>query len=352
MGIAGSTLTPISPTATAMRWPLTPATAARLGGGRGRGAPRLGIRLSWRVVDAPRVCPVRLFGRRPRQADAGNAPARNRAHRPHRPATPSGAGGALTVPAPAIEWPQHPIDTHHRRTTTHRETLAGRRQWSAPRRGRGIRLTAPPERSTGSRSRRRCGWMARHATSTICRPRQFADAEDRLTFHVSPRRPGQGMQSTPVEVRSRRLGELVIRDGDRVTVIGVREQDGLLAHTIENQTTRTRLETLVGARSRGSCGPLGVLSFAAIPAFPGVDGAGGRSHDDRPGPRRPGAARLGVHGRCTSGDRARHRAPSSSAGRRMALPGRAPPAAAPPSGARQPPPPRSPPPPGQSPAAG
>jgi len=100
-------------------------------------------------------------------------------------------------------------------------------------------------------------------------PRQFASAEDRLTFHVLAADPtGRGSTATPVEVRSHRLGELVIRDGDRVTVIGVREQDGLLAHTIENQTTRTRLETHSGRSvARLLRAPLGVLSFAAIPAF-------------------------------------------------------------------------------------
>jgi hypothetical protein len=131
-------------------------------------------------------------------------------------------------------------------------------------------LTAPPERSTGSRSPAevRVDGEARYV-HYLPAPRQFADAEDRLTFHVfAPAASGQGMQSTPVEVRSRRLGELVIRDGDRVTVIGVREQDGLLAHTIENQTTRTRLETHSGRSvARLLRAPLGVLSFAAIPAF-------------------------------------------------------------------------------------
>ena len=100
-------------------------------------------------------------------------------------------------------------------------------------------------------------------------PRQFASAEDRLTFHVlTTDSTGRGSTATPVEVRSHRLGELVIRDGDRVTVIGERRDDTLVAHTIHNHTTSTHLETQEGrSAARVLRAPLGVLSFLAVPAF-------------------------------------------------------------------------------------
>ncbi len=101
-------------------------------------------------------------------------------------------------------------------------------------------------------------------------PRQFADAVDRLSFHVmSVGEGGHVLGATRVEVHSARLRDLVIRDGDLVTVSGTRAPHGeLLAQAVTNHTTRTRL-ALGAARTALDRwrAALGVLSFVAVPAF-------------------------------------------------------------------------------------
>ncbi|NLD42918.1 MAG: hypothetical protein GX657_05420 [Chloroflexi bacterium] len=101
-------------------------------------------------------------------------------------------------------------------------------------------------------------------------PRQFADAVDRLSFHVmSVGEGGHVLGATRVEVHSARLRDLLIRDGDLVTVSGTRAPHGeLLAQAVTNHTTRTRL-ALGAARTALDRwrAALGVLSFVAVPAF-------------------------------------------------------------------------------------
>jgi len=130
----------------------------------------------------------------------------------------------------------------------------------------------PPRRGESAPETHRIDGRVHHV-QYLPAPRAFADAEDRLTFHVvGAGHAAQPLEVTLVEVRSGRIGELVIRDGDQVTVIGKRGRsaagDTLIAEAVQNHTTHTGLEVQTGtALARRLRAPLGVLWFLAIPAF-------------------------------------------------------------------------------------
>ncbi len=98
-------------------------------------------------------------------------------------------------------------------------------------------------------------------------PRQFAQGLDRLTFHVMRAEHTTG--GTSVELRCDRLGELIIRDGDQVTVNGSRSEGGtLLARSVVDHTTHSSLNLDSSRRQANRFRtPLGILAFAGIPAF-------------------------------------------------------------------------------------
>lgn len=102
-------------------------------------------------------------------------------------------------------------------------------------------------------------------------PREFgAGAQDWLTFHLhAPDPESHRPHRIRVMVRSNRVSELVIRDGDTVVVRGERTGRTELAATfVENVTTRSRLDLSGGRRWIASLrAPLGVLSVLAVPAF-------------------------------------------------------------------------------------
>jgi len=101
-------------------------------------------------------------------------------------------------------------------------------------------------------------------------PRQFAAGLDRLTFHVLPAgRAGRPTDAVPIEVRCGRLGDLVIRDGDHVTVSGSRGESGtLLAHAVVDHTTHSSLDLRAPQRRTVRLRTLScVLAFVAIPVF-------------------------------------------------------------------------------------
>jgi len=97
-----------------------------------------------------------------------------------------------------------------------------------------------------------------------------AEGQDRLTFHLySLGASEQTVRKTRVEMRSDRIGDLTLRDGDTVVVRGTRaKRNDLLATSVHNLTARSQLSL----RSEVSIvdklkTPLSVLWFAAIPVF-------------------------------------------------------------------------------------
>jgi len=102
-------------------------------------------------------------------------------------------------------------------------------------------------------------------------PRAFGrEAQDRLTFHLySIGSSGQAISKTRVEMRSNRVGDLTLRDGDTVVVRGTRVRpNDIQATAINNLTARSELSLQADASLVERLkAPLAVLWFAAIPVF-------------------------------------------------------------------------------------